>query len=183
MQLSPLKLTKKTCLESLAVAGLFPGQRGLVPCLNKLNFTKIKKKTDRQIYIHCFDLISSSSSGDSPMASSSKSFNGRRNYDVFLSFRGGDTRYNFTDHLYSALVGAGIDTFMDDERLRTGEKISSELIKAIQESRVSIVVFSENYGRSTWCLEELVNIMRCREESGQTVIPVFYRVDPSDVRN
>ncbi|KAI9215660.1 hypothetical protein POPTR_T002968v4 [Populus trichocarpa] len=32
-------------------------------------------------------------------------------YDVFLSFRGEDTRKTFTDHLYTALVQAGIHTF------------------------------------------------------------------------
>jgi hypothetical protein len=32
-------------------------------------------------------------------------------YDVFVSFRGEDNRKNFTDHLYTALVQAGIYTF------------------------------------------------------------------------
>jgi hypothetical protein len=36
---------------------------------------------------------------------------------VFLSFRGEDTRKNFTDHLYTALVQAGIHTFRDDDEI------------------------------------------------------------------
>ncbi|RVW88863.1 Disease resistance-like protein DSC2 [Vitis vinifera] len=31
-------------------------------------------------------------------------------------------------------------------------------------------------------LNELVKIMECRKEMGQTVVPIFYHVDPSDVR-
>ncbi|CAK7338183.1 unnamed protein product [Dovyalis caffra] len=60
-------------------------------------------------------------------------------YDVFLSFRGEDTRKNFTDHLYNALVQAGIHTFRDDDELFRGEEISQQLLKAIEESRISIV--------------------------------------------
>ncbi|PRQ38255.1 putative TIR domain-containing protein [Rosa chinensis] len=44
-------------------------------------------------------------------------------YHVFLSFRGEDTRNNFTGHLCSALLREGIDTFMDDQ-LKRGEEIS-----------------------------------------------------------
>ncbi|KAJ7975434.1 Disease resistance protein [Quillaja saponaria] len=69
-------------------------------------------------------------------------------YDVFLSFRGEDTRYGFTGNLYNALYQRGIYTFIDDEKLKRGEEISPTLLKAIEESRVSIVVFSENYADS-----------------------------------
>nr|XP_048324759.1 disease resistance protein RPV1-like [Ziziphus jujuba var. spinosa] len=34
---------------------------------------------------------------------------------------------------------------------------------------------------STWCLDELVQILECREK-GQIVIPAFYGIDPSHVR-
>ena len=104
------------------------------------------------------------------------------NHDVFLSFRGEDTRKNFTDHLYKALDQAGIYTFRDDDELARGKEISTELLKAIQESRISIVVFSKGYASSRWCLDELVHIMHCRKTIGHTVYPIFYDVDPSDVR-
>lgn len=104
------------------------------------------------------------------------------NYDVFLSFRGEDTRYKFTGHLYSALVDAGINTFIDDNSLRRGEDISTELLQAIQNSRIAVIVFSRNYAASRWCLEELVKIMECRKTSRQSVLPIFYDVNPSDVR-
>ena len=76
-------------------------------------------------------------------------------YDVFLSFRGEDTRKNFTDHLYYALTEAGIHTFRDDEEIRKGENLSIELLQAIRGSRISVIVFSKNYASSSWCLNEL----------------------------
>ncbi|XP_020414146.1 TMV resistance protein N isoform X2 [Prunus persica] len=114
--------------------------------------------------------------------SSSSSFTHPWRYDVFLSFRGTDTRYSFIDHLYGALQQKGINAFMDDELCR-GEKIWPSLSKAIQESNISVIVFSENYASSTWCLDELVHILSCKESKQQIVWPIFYKVDPSDVRN
>ncbi|KAL4381608.1 hypothetical protein AHAS_Ahas04G0150500 [Arachis hypogaea] len=52
--------------------------------------------------------------------------------------------------------------------------------KAIEDSRISIVVFSKSYGNSTWWLKELEKIMECRSSKGQKVVPVFYGVDPSE---
>ncbi|XP_062028217.1 disease resistance protein RUN1-like [Rosa rugosa] len=104
-------------------------------------------------------------------------------YDVFLSFRGEDTRRTFTDHLYAALVRAGVRTFRDAEGLRRGENIAEDLVEIIQGCRISLIVFSENYADSSWCLEELVQIMECRKTQRQRVFPIFYHVDPSHVRN
>ncbi|KAH0661333.1 hypothetical protein KY284_026264 [Solanum tuberosum] len=108
----------------------------------------------------------------------------RWKYDVFLSFRGEDTRKTFTGHLYEGLNNRGIFTFQDDKRLEHGDSITEELLKAIEESQVALVVFSENYATSRWCLNELVKIMECKkEENRQIVIPIFYNVDPAHVRH
>jgi deoxyribodipyrimidine photolyase len=117
------------------------------------------------------------------MASSSSSFNHGYVYHVFLSFRGEDTRETFTGHLYNALDQRGINTFIDDEGLRIGEDISQSLLKAIEESKISIIIFSKNYANSTWCLDELVKILECKKEKGQVVCSVFYNISPSDVRH
>ena len=103
-------------------------------------------------------------------------------YDVFLSFRGEDTHNRFTDHLYVALKQKGIFTFRDEEKLETGKSISSELLKAIEESRSTIVILSRNYASSTWCLDELVKIIWCMKEMKMMVLPIFYDVDPSTIR-
>lgn len=118
-----------------------------------------------------------------PFSSSSSSSHPNSAYDVFFSFRGEDTRKNFTDHLYVALTQSGINTFRDDNDLRRGQDISSELLQAIQGSKISVIVFSKNYASSRWCLEELVKIMECRRTVRQLVLPIFYDIDPSDVRH
>ncbi|CAJ2634061.1 unnamed protein product [Trifolium pratense] len=103
------------------------------------------------------------------------------NYDVFVSFRGEDTRNNFTDHLFGAFQRKGIVAFKDDTKLEKGEDISSELLKAIEGSQILIVIFSRNYASSRWCLRELEKIAECKV-LGQTVLPIFYDVSPSEVR-
>lgn len=103
-------------------------------------------------------------------------------YDVFLSFTGEVTRNNVVDHLYTALIRRGIRVFKDDEMLGGRKPISQQLVKAIQESRFAMVVFSKNYANSWWCLDELTKIMECQDQTGQTVLPIFYHVDSSDVR-
>ncbi|XP_040368664.1 putative disease resistance RPP13-like protein 1 isoform X2 [Rosa chinensis] len=103
-------------------------------------------------------------------------------YHVFLSFRGEDTRKNFTDHLYAALVNAGFHTFRDDSELERGENIKEKLENAIQQSQSSVIVFSKDYTSSRWCLDELVMILQRKRTSDHVVLPVFYDVDPSHVR-
>ncbi|XP_058185232.1 disease resistance protein RPV1-like [Rhododendron vialii] len=103
-------------------------------------------------------------------------------YDVFVSFKGADTRKTFTSHLFAALVNNGFRTFRDDKELERGEFISDGLLKAIEGSRISLIVFSKDYAGSRWCLDELVKIMDCRETFKQIVLPIFYDVVPSDVR-
>ncbi|KAK8573638.1 hypothetical protein V6N13_009726 [Hibiscus sabdariffa] len=114
-----------------------------------------------------------------PSSSSSIS---RLKYDVFLSFRGEDTRANFTDHLYDALQRSGIVTFRDDPNLEAGEEIAPELFEAIRQSWCSVLVFSKTYAFSSWCLEELAEIVKRKNEKGHKIFPVFYDVDPSDLR-
>ncbi|KAK4275433.1 hypothetical protein QN277_018516 [Acacia crassicarpa] len=106
----------------------------------------------------------------------------RRSYHVFLSFRGKDTREGFTDRLYAKLEQRGIITFMDNQRLQKGQSISTELLRAIEESWFSVVVLSQNYASSPWCLDELNKIVESRKLYGRVIFPVFYGVDPSDVR-
>ncbi|KAK9989638.1 hypothetical protein SO802_029877 [Lithocarpus litseifolius] len=115
------------------------------------------------------------------MSSPSSSMTSQWKYDVFLSFSGVDTRNKFTGHLFAALDRKGILTFIDN-RLERGKHISSELLKTIEESRFAIIIFSRNYASSSWCLDELAAIVRCMKETGLTIFPIFYDVDPSDVR-
>ncbi|XP_059629925.1 TMV resistance protein N-like [Cornus florida] len=101
--------------------------------------------------------------------------------DVFLSFRGPDTRRSLTScttHWWSVGFRCSETTI----KLKRGGAIGPGLLKAIEESRVSIVVLSRNYASSRWCMDELEKIMECRRTLRRVVLPVFYCVEPSDVR-
>ena len=102
-------------------------------------------------------------------------------YDVFISFRGEDIRFNFTSHLYEALRRNHIDTFID-YRLEKGQEVWPSLVEAIEDSTLFLVIFSQNYASSTWCLKELSKILECSKKQSHLMLPVFYRVDPSHVR-
>lgn len=116
-----------------------------------------------------------------PMDTSSSSLKPWK-YDVYLSFQREDTRKSFTDHLYFALKDAEVNVFIDDDQVRRGASLEKDLNQAIKGSKIAVIVFSRGYAASRWCLDQLVKIMECRRALGQIVFPIFYDVDPSDVR-
>lgn len=102
-------------------------------------------------------------------------------YDVFISFRGPDTRYTFTGNLYNALKPL-FKTFMDDREIKKGFQITEELVKAIRMSRIYIIVLSKDFASSKPCLMEVDHILQqYKQGKGRIVLPVFYDVDPSNV--
>ncbi|XP_054784444.1 disease resistance protein RPV1-like [Prosopis cineraria] len=105
----------------------------------------------------------------------------RKKYDVFISFRGEDTRNNFVSHLHEALKRNKIDTYIDDG-IDKGDDVWAALVEAIEESILFLIVFSENYAFSTWCLNELTKILECTQHQDHLVLPIFYKTDPSHVR-
>ncbi|KAF3457240.1 hypothetical protein FNV43_RR01897 [Rhamnella rubrinervis] len=136
-------------------------------------------------------LDASSSSSTNPQdtpsldaASSSSVSNPHDNYDVFLSFTHRDGTWKiFTSHLHKALKQKGIYTFLDAERLERDEDVSPELDNAIKGSRCAVVVLSKKYASSRWCMDELVQIIKCRKDSKikQIVLPIFYHVNRDEI--
>lgn len=77
-----------------------------------------------------------------------------------------DLRNDFVGHLVKALKknGVNVDEF------------------AIEESRMALVIFSSRYIESRLCLNELVKIKELMEEGKLLVLPIFYKVEPLDVK-
>ncbi|XP_039165589.1 TMV resistance protein N-like [Eucalyptus grandis] len=105
-------------------------------------------------------------------------------FEVFLNFRGPDTRLSFTDCLYHSMDGAGIHVFRDDEEIRKGEVIKGELERAIKNSTIFMPIFSKNYASSPWCLRELAFRLDClrNRDDNTMILPIFFDVDPNDVK-
>ncbi|KAK3430278.1 hypothetical protein EUGRSUZ_E01810 [Eucalyptus grandis] len=103
-------------------------------------------------------------------------------YEVFLSFRGPDTCNDITDYLHTSMIDAGIRAYIDDEELRIGEEISGQLLQAIEQSKISIPIFSKGYADSTWCLRELVKMVESKNTRRHKIMPIFYNVAPSEVK-
>ncbi|CAN1781715.1 Disease resistance protein TAO1 [Linum perenne] len=105
-------------------------------------------------------------------------YHGPWEYDVFLCFRG-ETRTSFTSHVMAALSEKKIRTFIDT-MLGKGNSIT-DLLSVLKRSALSVIIFSERFAESTWCLDEVATISRSMKEFGHRVLPVFYNVDPSEV--
>ena len=101
-------------------------------------------------------------------------------HDVFVSFTKEDNIDEFVLDLYARLKSAGVRVYEDEMEPISGDQILS---KAIERSRLSVILLSRNYANSTWCLQELEKIMKCRSSKGQKVVPVFHGLDPSEIRD
>ncbi|XP_039156298.1 toll/interleukin-1 receptor-like protein [Eucalyptus grandis] len=105
-------------------------------------------------------------------------------FEVFLSFRGPDTRDNFTSCLYHDMVEKGIRVFKDDEELRVGEQIGGNLLRALDDTQIYIPIFSKGFASSVWCLREVVHMVDCTSKSNgkKEILPLFFDVKPDDVK-
>ncbi|MBA0756723.1 hypothetical protein Gogos_021356 [Gossypium gossypioides] len=91
-------------------------------------------------------------------------------HQVFLSFRGEDTRLNSTSHLLKAVNDTGMNVF---DTLENGDQLSLALSQAIAPSNLSIIVLSVNHASSKSCLAELSDIKRSKDTQGHIVLPIF----------
>ncbi|CAN6856523.1 unnamed protein product [Brassica oleracea var. botrytis] len=115
------------------------------------------------------------------MASASSFASRNYKFNVFSSFHGPDVRKTLLSHMREQFKRSGITMFNDQEIVRSQE-IAPSLTNGIRESRISIVILSKKHASSSWCLDELVEILKCKETMGQIVMTIFYGVEPSDVR-
>ncbi|CAG7861166.1 unnamed protein product [Brassica rapa] len=116
------------------------------------------------------------------MASLTSSLSTRNwSYNVFASFHGPDVRKTLLSHMREQFNVSGI-TMYNDQKMVRSEEIAPSLTNGIRESRIAIVILSKKYASSSWCLDELVEILECKKTMGQKVMTIFYGVEPSDVR-
>ncbi|CAN7114449.1 unnamed protein product [Brassica rapa subsp. narinosa] len=115
------------------------------------------------------------------MASSSSPSPCTLSYHAFTSFHGPDLSKTFISHLHKQFTSNRI-TMFDDEGVERGHTIDPALTQAIRESTISIVVLTKNYASSSWCLDGLLEILKCRQAGKLIVMPVFYGVRPNDVQ-
>ena len=73
-----------------------------------------------------------------------------------------------------------VETFRANE-LEKGEEITPVLLRTIEESRILVIIFSEGYEYSSWCVDELVKMLECKMDEWQIVLHEFYHINPSNV--
>ncbi|XP_010480646.1 PREDICTED: toll/interleukin-1 receptor-like protein [Camelina sativa] len=105
----------------------------------------------------------------------------RLKWDTFLSFQR-DTRHKFTDRLYEALVKEQVRVWNDDVEGGDHDELRPSLVEAIEDSVASVVVLSPNYANSHLRLEELAKLCDLRASLKRLVFPIFYEVQPWEVR-
>ncbi|KAH9289138.1 hypothetical protein KI387_033255 [Taxus chinensis] len=99
-------------------------------------------------------------------------------YDVFINHRGIDVKKTLATTIYRALNATGLRVFLDVEELELGDFLPAALQQAMASSSLNIAIFSEHYAQSPWCLAELAFML----QTGATIIPIFYKVQPFDLR-
>jgi len=100
-------------------------------------------------------------------------------WDVLINFAGEDIQRTFVSHLDSALSTVGFTTFLHHENAVNPVHIQQPILNLC---RVAIVVFTKTYSRSAWCLHQLQQIIKWRQTYCRHVLPVYYEIQPSDVR-
>ena len=99
-------------------------------------------------------------------------------YDIFLSHRGPDVKRTFCAFLERALCKAGVRSFVDHTDLKPGDPAWATMKHALQTANLVMPVYSSGYVKSSWCLDELEDMMR----KPANVLPVFYDAWPGMVK-
>lgn len=103
-------------------------------------------------------------------------------YQIFINHRGPDVKQNLASLIYHRLTSMGLSVFLDKTEFQTGDTLSPAILGAIQSAYIHIVIFSEKYAESHWCLKELCWILESSKERDIKIIPLFCDVEPSDLR-
>ncbi|KAJ0266160.1 Toll/interleukin-1 receptor homology (TIR) domain-containing protein [Hirschfeldia incana] len=100
---------------------------------------------------------------------------------LFVNFWGKELSNGFVSHVVKALEDAGVNVSIDSNELKGRD--AETLFKRIDNSIIALVIFSDRFSESEWCLNEVVRMDKRVKDSKLRVIPVFYRVSTYDVKN
>ncbi|XP_059064013.1 disease resistance protein RPV1 isoform X2 [Cryptomeria japonica] len=99
-------------------------------------------------------------------------------YDVFINHRGPDCKHTLASSIYNLLKNMKVPAFLDSEELEYGDFLPTTLEAAMRNALLHIAIFSKTYADSAWCLAELSFMLK----TGAKIVPVFYHVEPTDLR-
>ncbi|XP_057836022.2 disease resistance protein RPV1 isoform X2 [Cryptomeria japonica] len=99
-------------------------------------------------------------------------------FDVFINHCGPDVKYPLATNICHKLTALGISVFLDAHSLQLGDDFPAHIQQAMRTASLHLAIFSPNYANSPWCLAELSFMLK----TGNKIIPVFYHVDPADLR-
>ena len=100
-------------------------------------------------------------------------------YDVFINHRGPDVKRTLASLIYHRLESHGLRVFLDKHELQGGDSLIPAIKSAISSASVQIAIFSKTYAQSAWCLNELLWML---DSHPSKMIPIFYDIQPSDLR-
>jgi len=100
-------------------------------------------------------------------------------YDIFINYlyEDVDIKRKLVSHLYHRLLPHGLRVFMEKEE-------TTQIDEVIRTASIHIAIFSPGYENSPRCLNELVLMWELSKlkSSTSSVIPVFYKVRPGQIR-
>ncbi|XP_059066955.1 disease resistance protein Roq1, partial [Cryptomeria japonica] len=99
-------------------------------------------------------------------------------FDVFINHRGPDVKKTLATRIYDILHDMKVTAFLDSKELEYGDFLPTAIEAAIRGANLHVAIFSVHYAESPWCLEELSLMVK----SGVKIVPIFYYVEPSDLR-
>jgi len=102
-----------------------------------------------------------------------------RQYDVLINCDGEEIGRKFVSHLDSVLSTVGLTTLLHYDNAVKSTHIQQPILNLC---RIVIVVFTKTYSESAWCLHQLQQIIEWHQTYCRHVLPVYYEIQPSDVR-
>lgn len=104
-----------------------------------------------------------------------------KKWDVFVSHASED-KETVAVPLTAALRSRGIRVWLDKFELQIGDSLRAKIDEGLANCRHGVVVLSENFFRKHWTGIELDGIFANREISGGEILPIWYGVNKSRVR-